>query len=198
MSSFDVACAISLETDGGWEVCAEASDGREAVALAADLKPDVAIIDLSMPVMNGIEAMRQIRRVSPATDMLVCTMHDSEDLVGEAFAAGAQAFVRKSDAATLLISAVRAVTDGATPVGALRRPSSKAARRNPSHVSLTPREREILQLLAEGKTNGCIASALSISVKTVETHRAKVMLKLGFASIVELVRYAVRNQLVAP
>jgi DNA-binding NarL/FixJ family response regulator len=192
-----------LEAGHDWTVCAEARNGREAVALAASNAPDVAILDLAMPELNGVEAARQILRVSTKTKVLIFTMQDAEQLANEVLAAGAHGYVLKSEAASELVAAVAAVSSGApylTPRMSRSRGDSKRSRgdaRMPG-ARLTAREREIAQLLAEGKTNWCVAKILGISVKTVETHRANVMQKLGLDSIVELVHYAVRNQLVQP
>lgn len=191
-----------LESEDGWEVCGEANNGREAVEKAGKLKPDVAVLDIGMPLVNGIEATRQIKKVSPQTEILILTMHDSESLIEEVLGAGARGYILKDDADLNLIKAVdvvrqhkpylssrvsEAVSKTALPPEA----ESSSDRRR-----LTPREREIVQLLAEGKSNKEIASFLAISVKTAETHRANIMLKLNFHSITELVRYAVRNNII--
>lgn len=196
-----------LETHPGWEVCGEAANGREAVKLARELKPDIVVLDLSMPELNGLEATRQIRKELPQTEVLIFTMHDTEQLVREVLAAGARGYVLKSDAGRYLISGIEAVAqhkpfftstvaetilDGYLKVGSGQGVPVSAV--NP----LTPREREIVQLLAEGRTNKEVASAPSISVKTVETHRRAIMSKLGIGSIVELVHFAIRNKLVTP
>src|SRR5207237_2494159 len=174
-----------LETREGWKVCGEAATGREAVRLAAELRPDVAILDLSMPELDGLEATRQIKRESPRTEVLVFTMHDTPRLIREVLAAGARGYVLKSDAARHLISAVEALSDHRpffTSVvsesileGYLQFVSGddpKAARTAAAGTPnlLTRREREIVRLLAENLTNKEIATKLSLSVKTVKTH----------------------------
>ena len=194
-----------LEDQPGWEVCAEAATGREAVNLALKHKPDVVVIDYSMPELNGIEATRQIRAALPDTEVLVFTMHDSEDVLQKALAAGARGYLVKSDDSAQLIDAVQSLSrhkafvstavSGALVSGFLHNAGSTAQQ---PLESLTPREREIVQLLAEGNSNKEIAAKLFISVKTVETHRSTVMRKLEVNSIVELVRYAIRNKLVEP
>ena len=189
-----------LESHADWSVCGEAATGREAVTLAMQLLPDVAVLDLSMPELGGLEATRQICRSCPGTEVLLYTMHGSEPITDEIRRAGAHAYVLKSDPVTELISAVEALAAHGTFWGSgvtafRRRAAGRRLRGEP--VRLTPREREIVQLLAEGKTNRSIARLLGISIKTVETHRGHVMLKLGMQSIVELVHYAVRNRLVA-
>jgi len=191
-----------LEARPGWVVCGEAADGREAVALASRLLPDVAVLDATMPELGGIEATRQIHAVLPATEIMIFTVHDSEQLASDALAAGANAYVLKSDASSELLAGVEALAEHRRffSRGMSHACLGKATGRpRPAEASrLTPREREILQLLAEGKSNWCVATILGISVKTVETHRESVMRKLGLESIVELVHYAVRNHLVAP
>ena len=194
-----------LESKKGWEVCAEAANGREAVEKAGKLKPDVAVLDIGMPLLNGVEATRQIRKVSPKTEILILTMHDSELLVQEVLGAGAHGYILKDDADRNLIAAVEALrshkpylsprvseaaSKTATPAG------DGSANSRHSRNRVTPREREVLQLLAEGKSNKEVADILQISVKTAETHRANIMLKLDFHSVTELVRYAVRNKII--
>jgi len=193
-----------LNAQPNWEVCGEASNGREAVKLALQLKPDLAVLDLSMPELNGLEATRQIRRELPKTEVLIFTMHESELMIREVLAAGARGYIMKTDAGRSLIAAVEALSHH-KPFFTARVSESlldtylkfpiKADESSAFHL-LTDREREIVQMLAEGKSNKEIALLLSISVKTVETHRATVMRKLGINSIVELVHYAIRNRLV--
>ena len=191
-----------LETKSGWQVCAEASNGREAVEKAGELKPDVAVLDIGMPLLNGIETTSQIRKVSPETEILILTMHDSELMIRGVLEAGARGYILKDDADRHLIAAVEALRrhkpyfSSRISAAALQaKPPLGEASAQPRH-RLTPREREIVQLLAEGKGNKEIAEFLNISVKTAETHRANIMLKLNFHSITELVRYAVRNHII--
>ncbi|HYL86448.1 MAG TPA: response regulator transcription factor [Candidatus Angelobacter sp.] len=187
-----------LESQNGWQVCAEASNGREAVDKAVKLKPDVAVLDIAMPLLNGVEAARQIHKLSPKTEILILTMHDSDTLVHEVMEAGATGYVLKDDADRDLISAVDALLQHQPYLSS--RASDAASRaaggERPARSRLTPREREIVQLLAEGKSNKEVADLLGISVKTAETHRANIMLKMDFHSITELVRYAVRNKII--
>jgi len=172
--------------------------------LALALKPDVVVLDLSMPELNGLEATRQIRRELPRTEVLIFTMHETEQLIREVLAAGARGYVLKSDAGLHLNQAVEALSHHkpfftAKVSQALLDAFLKSdAKPDEGSVfrTLTSREREIVQMLAEGRSNKQIANKLSISVKTVETHRATVMRKLEINSIVELVHYAIRNQLV--
>ncbi len=193
-----------LETQPGWEVCGEASNGREAVDLVANLKPHVAIVDIGMPEMNGLEAARAMKKVSPRTEVLIFTMHDTEQLVHEVLSAGARGYVLKSDASRHLINAVEALAEhkpfftsdvAATILDGYLNVAGGEAQ---SASVLTPREREIIQLLAEGKTNKEVANSLGISVKTAETHRAAIMRKLELKSTADLVRYAVRNNIIQP
>jgi DNA-binding NarL/FixJ family response regulator len=194
-----------LESKAGWEVCGEATQGREAVQKSAELKPDVAVLDIAMPILNGVEATRQICKLSPDTAVLILSMHDSEHLVREVLEAGAKGYILKDDADRNLLAAVEAlsrqrtylsprVAEAFAKKGTPTDTSILAER--PSRSRLTPREREVVQLLAEGKSNKEVAQFLGISVKTAETHRANIMLKLNFHSVTELVRYAVRNQII--
>lgn len=193
-----------LEAHSGWRVCGEAIDGREVVDLAERLKPDVAVVDLLMPGLNGIEATRRIREVSPGTAVLVLAGAYSEQAEEDAISAGARGFVLKSSAVDRVIGAVESLARGETffvRQGSRRGGERVAKAGAPLHAHaavLTSREIEITQLLAEGKSNWCIATILGISVRTVETHRANLMGKLGLQSLVELVHYAVRNRIVEP
>ena len=190
-----------LESRREWEVCAEASDGREAVEKAIKHKPHVAILDVGMPLLNGIEVTRQIRKASPETEILILTMHESDDLVQQVIDAGARGYILKDDADRVLLAAVATVRQH-KPYFSVR-VSSAAESADPSSSDskssrsrLTPREREILQLLAEGKSNKEVANILGISVNTAEAHRANVMLKLDLHSLAELVIYAIRNKII--
>jgi DNA-binding NarL/FixJ family response regulator len=193
-----------VQSHDGWEVCAEVSNGREAVEQAANLKPDVAIIDIGMPELNGLEATRQIVKLSPQTEVLVLTMHQSEEVVREVLKAGARGYVLKSDADQNLIAAVEMLlkhkpflTPNVTDV-VLSKFLSIQEQLETATSRVTAREREIIQLLAEGKSNKEVASALNISTRTAETHRANIMHKLGLSSLGDLVRYAIRNRIVEP
>jgi DNA-binding NarL/FixJ family response regulator len=195
-----------LEADPEIEVTGEAGDGREAIRLANELKPDVMIIDLAMPELNGLDAIPHIRKDCPEIEILVFSMHDSEELVREVFAAGARGYVLKSDAPRYLVEAVKSLARHEpffTPRISESILHSLVGPRTDGKVEshegiLSSREREILQLLAENKTNKEIATRLGISVRTVETHRRSIMQKLELHSIVELVRYALRNGIVEP
>jgi DNA-binding NarL/FixJ family response regulator len=187
------------------EICGEASSGRDAVRMAQEMKPAVAILDLSMPGLNGMDATRQIRKTSPDTRILIFTMHETQELVREVFRSGAHAYVLKSDAGTHLVAAVNAVLAGRHFCssklsewifhGFLAAASGETLEA-PSEDALTPRERETVQLLAEGQSNKEVASVLGISVKTVETHRAVIMRKLRLKTFSDMVRYAIRNHII--
>jgi DNA-binding NarL/FixJ family response regulator len=189
-----------LEGRRGWRVCAEASNGREAIQKARATKPDVAVVDIGMPGLGGMEATRQIRKVSPETEVLILSAHGSEKLARELVDAGARGYLLKEDADEDLLAAVEALRRGkeffspkvAEWVSRDRRAQLAKAPRN----ALTPRQRETVQLLAEGKSNKEVAATLGISIKTVEAHRANIMMKLNLHSVTELVHYAIRNEIV--
>lgn len=194
-----------LEAHPGWKICAEANTGREAVAIAEEMRPDIAIMDISMPELNGIEAARKIRKVSPNTEMLILSMHQTDQLVREIIEAGAKGYIVKSDSDRSLVAAVEALavhkpffTSCATEImlGSIRSNGVISDIAKTVRDRLTPREREIVQLLSEGKSSKEVAVTLGISVKTSETHRANIMRKLEIHSVSQLVRYAVRNQIV--
>jgi DNA-binding NarL/FixJ family response regulator len=186
-----------IRTREGWEVCAEANDGVEALLCARELHPDVAVLDVSMPRMDGLAAARRLHEEMPEVAVLLFTMHADEHLPAEALAAGARGIIFKLDAAEQLVSALEAVARGSNFFSPrISRAALERARGEGG--PLTPREREVVRLAAEGKTNKEISSQLGISVKTVETHRAHVLRKLGVSSLALLVRYAVRTGLVEP
>lgn len=202
-----------LEGHAGWDVCAEAKDGREAVEFASTMSPDLILLDIGMPNLNGLEAARQILASTPETPILILTMHDSEQVVREVLRAGARGFLLKSDAGRDLVAAVEALQmkrtffttrvsqmvlegylDRENPDGHSQ--DSNEKKEDPATEVLTSREREVIQLLAEGKTSKEVAVALRLSVKTAETHRTNLMRKLGLHSVADLTRYAVRNGIV--
>jgi len=189
-----------LDSKRGWKVCAEVANGREAIAKAKALKPDVAILDIGMPGLGGVEATRQIRKVSPNTEVLILSAHGSERLVREVIEAGARGYLLKEDADHSLFAAVDALRRH-TPyftakIAVWVARHKKSLQTKTPRTNLSPRQRETLQLLAEGKTNKEVATILNISVKTVETHRANIMLKLDLHSVTDLVHYAIRNEIV--
>jgi DNA-binding NarL/FixJ family response regulator len=189
-----------LESVKGWRVCAEATTGRDAVAKVKRYKPDVAILDIAMPGLNGVEAARQISKSSPHTGMLILSMHKSEKLVREVIEAGAQGYLLKDDADWDLVAAVDALRRHkpyfSFKVAQLAAREKKGAGGEGRRHRLTPRQLEIIQLLAEGRSNKEVATILNISVKTAETHRANIMLKLDLHSITDLVHYAIRNEII--
>jgi DNA-binding NarL/FixJ family response regulator len=193
-----------LHSRHGWKVVGEAENGREAIRKAIDLKPDVALVDIGMPDLDGIEVARQIRDAVPDTKVLVLTMHESDQMVRRALDAGASGYLLKSDLTDSLRQAVKAVAEGerflAPKVSEIvlhgfLKTKSQHQEGERAGMRTTPREIEIIRLLAEGKTNKEIAALLGIAVRTVETHRSRIMLKLGLHSLAELIHYAMRNGL---
>jgi DNA-binding NarL/FixJ family response regulator len=192
-----------IQDQPGWEVAAEAKDGRDAVTKATEFQPDVAILDISMPALNGIDAAMQIAKLSPRTKVLILTVHESDHLSRKALDAGAHGYILKTDAAIDLITAVSSLLSNKTFFtpkiaqmvlnGYLGKGPTAT---EDTSLQITLREREILQLLAEGKHSKGVATALAISVKTVETHRSNILRKLHCHSVADLVRYAVRNHII--
>jgi DNA-binding NarL/FixJ family response regulator len=197
-------CAL-LQEQPGWEVAGEASDGRDAVEKAKKLKPDVTVLDISMPHLNGLEAARQILKDVSTTKILILTMHDSDTLIREVLNAGARGYVLKTDAGVDLVNAVDALRRNKTfftpKVAQMVLDGYLKKDVRPEEVDapgarLTPRQREIVQLLAEGKSSKEVAVALNLSVKTAETHRANIMRRINCHSVTEIVRYAIRNKII--
>ena len=196
--------AAELSQVTGWVVAAQAANGRQAVELAAEIKPDLVVMDLTMPELHGLEAARRIIAADPTARILILTAHESEQLVREVLSAGARGYVLKSDAGRILVTALQELLEGRmfftsnvariVVDGYLRNEGNEAD----GDTALSAREREIVQLLAEGNSNKDIARVLSISVKTAETHRSNIMRKMGFDSLPELVRYAIRNKIIEP
>jgi len=191
----------TIEDQPGWEICGEARTGREAVTKARELRPDVVVMDFAMPELNGLEATRQIRTAVPQAEVLILSMYESEKLVREMLAAGAQGYLLKTDASEFLVTALQALSEHKpffTPTvsavvlqGYLNPQAGETS-------ELTPREREIIQLIAEGKSTKEVAERLGISVKTAETHRSNLTRKLDLHSTADIVRYAIRHQMVQP
>ena len=195
-----------LRSQGGWRVIGEAANGREAVEKANKLKPDVAVVDVSMPELDGLQATRQIRDASPKTAVVILTMHESDQMVRRVLDAGALGYVLKSDLGANLVKAVKHVSAGklfltpkvsAIVVKGFLKNGKQADRRERTELNPTLRQAEIIRLLAEGKANKVIAGDLGISIRTVETHRAKIMQKFGLHSLAELIHYAIRQKIIA-
>ncbi len=194
---------VNLLQSRGWQVIGECSDGRQAVEKTEELRPDLVILDIGMPNLNGLDATRQILRNHPQQKVLILTVTDTDQVVRDVLQAGARGFVLKSDAARDLVAAVEAIEQNRTfftsRVGEMVLDGylkGGGVRTEPHIPSLTPREREIVQLLAEGKSTKEVASMLDLSVKTAETHRSNIMRKLKLHSVGELVLYAIRNNIV--
>jgi DNA-binding NarL/FixJ family response regulator len=196
--------AAVLRFRRGWSVVGEAANGREAVEMAIKLKPDVAILDIGMPELDGVEATRQIVGAVQETKVLVLTMHESDQMVRRALDAGARGYLLKSDLTDCLAKAVKAIAEGKrflTPkvseivLDGFLKTRSEHQQGERRGTRTTPREIEIIRLLAEGKSNKEIAAQLGIRLRTVETHRANIMLKLGLHSLAGLIHYAIRQGL---
>jgi DNA-binding NarL/FixJ family response regulator len=194
-----------VESTPGWEICGEVSNGRDAVDLAVSLRPEIVLMDVNMPGLNGLEATRQIRKRCPGTEILAFTGLEEESLIHQMFEAGARGYILKTDNVETLQAALLALSlhkSYFTPsVGEVLFAKFIHGKDQVAEVSepgrLTPREREVVQLLAEGSSNKEVAGTLGISMKTAETHRATIIKKLGFESLAELVRYAIRNHIIA-
>jgi DNA-binding NarL/FixJ family response regulator len=194
-------CAV-LERQPGWEICGLAANGREAVAQATQLKPDIVVMDMTMPELNGLDAAVQIKRQLPETEIVLLSAHQNEEVIRSAFKAGVKSFIFKTEAHHLLVESVQALARHQvflTPkvsevlLSEVLEPGlAKGGKR------LSAREREIVQLIAEGKTNNEVADILAINVRTAENHRANIMRKLDAESVAGLVRYAIRNKLIEP
>jgi len=195
-----------LEKHEDWSVCGEASNGRLAVEMAEKLRPDFAILDMSMPEMNGLEATRQILKKQPQLNILIFTMHETERVIVDVMEAGARGVVLKSDVGENMVAAVESISKGRrfftsrvaeTVVEAYLSKRLDGEKDDPANqFILTTREREVVQLLAEGKSNKEVADRLGISARTAEGHRSEIMRKLKLGSLADLVRFAIRNGIV--
>jgi DNA-binding NarL/FixJ family response regulator len=196
-----------LESQPGLEVCCEACNGAEAMYHIKKEKPDLVVLDLTMPEMNGLEVVRSVREESPSTDVLVLTMHFSEELARECLSFGALAYVLKTDSDNELLAAVDHVRHhqpyftsqlAMTMTETFVRGSAGPAESLIPGTTLTPREVEVLQLRGSGKSNKEVAGVIGVSTRTVESHRNHIMQKMNFESFSELVRFAVRHNLIDP
>ena len=190
-----------LQAREGWEVVAEADNGKDAITLIVEKAPDVAIIDYSLPLINGVEVTRSIKARQLDTQILIFTMHDNDALVRESFRAGARAFLLKSEAKRQLTAAVEALLAHKpyfTGIVSEKMLASYLSTNSAPMVSLSPRERMVIQLISEGYSNKGMSKVLNLSVKTIETHRASAMHKLSVKSTAGLVRYAIKNMLIEP
>jgi len=194
----------TLEEHPDWQVCGEATTGRQAVDLALKTVPNIVLLDLMMPEMNGLEATRAIKKALPKTEVLIFTVHETDELVRDVLSAGARGYLLKTDPIRNVTAAITSLLEH-KPYFTWRVSKKMLDTYLAGHAggegelginSLTAREREVIQLLAEGRSNKAVSSLLGISVKTVETHRAAIMKKLGISSVAELVRYAVRNKVI--
>jgi DNA-binding NarL/FixJ family response regulator len=198
-------CAL-LQAHEGWEICGQATDGRQAVEMAKQQKPDVIILDVGMPNLNGLAATRQLAQQNSSYKIIVLTIDDSDEVIREALDAGARGFVLKSDAARDLVSAVEALqrnrmfftsrVNDMVLAGFLDTGYNSGGNKPPRLPKLTVREREVIQLVAEGKSSKEVATLLNLSTKTAETHRSNIMRKLGLHSVRDLVLYAVKNKII--
>jgi DNA-binding NarL/FixJ family response regulator len=189
----------------GWTICAEAHTGREAVEQATELTPEIAVLDITMPELNGIEAARQIRKASPNTEILILSVHYSDQLVRDVVEAGVRGYVEKSDSERDLVTAIEALINHeqffptrATELVLSLNSSSTRSDHSGGKTIPTPREREVVKLISEGKSSQEVATLLGISVKTAEKHRSNIMRKLKIHNVPELVRYAVQNRIIEP
>src|SRR4030081_183668 len=195
-----------LHARRGWIIVGEATNGQEAVEKASKLKPDVAIVDISMPELDGLQATRQIREATPSTEVVILTMHESDQMVRRVLEAGARGYVLRSDLAAHLVKAVKDVSLGKlflTPkvsemvLKGFLKTADEHDLKEHLQARLPPREGELIRLLDLGKSNKEISSELGITIRTAETHRAKIMLKLGMHSLAEVIHYAIRHKMMS-
>lgn len=193
-----------IEHEPGWEVCGIATNGQEAVDIAKKLKPEVVVLDMTMPELDGLEALRQIKRALPNTEVMVFSAHHSEEVIEQLFDAGAKSYIQKSDAAQYVVAAIKSLAQHKpffTPeisqiLFAKFLSVGPAKKQAGQEHTLTDRERDVVRLLAQGLSNKEVATALGVSVRTAETHRATLMRKLKLDSLAALVRYAIRNNII--
>lgn len=191
-----------IEGHPGWEVCAEASNGQQAVEMAIEHKPEIAILDVSLPILNGVAVTRRLHKEAPGVRVLLFTMHDDDETISGGLAAGARGYLLKSDAESSLEAAISALWANrlyvSAPVSELLLDAALNERKRSRLESFTIREMEVAQLIAEGNSNKQIARILDISIKTVESHRAAAMRKAGVRTAAEFVRFAIKHNLICP
>jgi two-component system, NarL family, response regulator NreC len=193
-----------IEHEPGWQVCGVAANGLEAVHMAKKMKPHVVVLDMSMPDLDGLEALREIKRALPSTEVVIFSAHHSEKVIEQLFEAGAKSYIQKSDAGRYLVAAIKSLAEHkpffTREISQILFAKFTDAPENTDgqQRTLTSREREVVRLLAKGTSNKEIAAILGISVRTAETHRAALMRKLGLDSLAGVVRYAIRNNIVEP
>ena len=193
-----------IEQEPGWQVCGTATNGQEAVDVARKLKPDVVILDMTMPELDGLEALREIKRALPNTEVVIFSAHYSEEVIAQLFEAGAKSYIQKSDAGRHLMTAIKSIaehkpffTSEISQILFAKFLSGSAGKKQDAHErTVTSRERDVVRLLAGGNSNKEVANCLGISIRTAETHRATLMRKLGLESLAALVRYAIRNNII--
>lgn len=193
-----------IEQEPGWQVCGTATNGQEAVDAARKLKPDVVILDMTMPELDGLEALREIKRALPNTEVVIFSAHHSEEVIGQLFEAGAKSYIQKSDASRHLVTAIKSIADHkpfftseiSQVLFAKFLSGSAGKKQNGQENTVTSRERDVVRLLVGGNSNKEVANCLGISIRTAETHRATLMRKLGLESLAALVRYAIRNNII--
>lgn len=193
-----------VEHEPGWQVCGTATNGQEAVHTAKKVKPHVAILDMAMPDLDGLETLREIKRALPKTEVVIFSAHHSEEVIEQLFEAGAKSYIQKSDAGRYLVAAIKSIaehkpfftSDISQILFAKFLSGSEGKNQNGREHTMTVRERDVMRLLAEGHSNKEVANSLGISIRTVETHRAMLMRKLGLDSLSALVRYAIRNNII--
>ena len=193
-----------VEQEPEWQVCGLATNGRQAVDAARKLKPDVVILDMTMPELDGLEALREIKRALPNTEVVIFSAHYSEEVIAQLFEAGAKSYIQKSDAGRYLVAAIKSIADHkpfftseiSQVLFAKFLSGSAGKKQNGQENTVTSRERDVVRLLAGGNSNKEVANCLGISIRTAETHRATLMRKLGLESLAALVRYAIRNNII--
>jgi two-component system, NarL family, response regulator NreC len=193
-----------IEQEPEWQVCGTATNGQEAVDAARKLKPDVVILDMTMPELDGLEALREIKRALPNTEVVIFSAHHSEEVIGQLFEAGAKSYIQKSDAGRYLVAAIKSIAEHkpfftseiSQVLFAKFLSGSAGKKQNGPENTVTSRERDVVRLLAGGNSNKEVANCLGISIRTAETHRATLMRKLGLESLAALVRYAIRNNII--